>query len=66
MIGGATSPTMLETPGNANTFWVYGALNVIFIIVTIMLIPKTKNVSFKEIVRKLITGKPLREIGPQD
>ncbi|AHF75850.1 Galactose-proton symport [Sodalis praecaptivus] len=66
MIVGATFLTMLETLGNANTFWVYGALNVIFIILTIMLIPETKNVSLEHIERNLMTGKPLREIGARD
>ncbi|SNC58625.1 sugar porter family MFS transporter [Sodalis endosymbiont of Henestaris halophilus] len=66
MIVGATFLTMLETLGNANTFWVYSALNVIFIILTISLIPETKNVSLEHIERNLMTGKPLREIGAQD
>ncbi|WP_074012555.1 sugar porter family MFS transporter [Candidatus Sodalis sp. SoCistrobi] len=66
MIVGATFLTMLETLGNANTFWVYGALNVLFIVLTIMLIPETKNVSLEHIERNLMTGKPLREIGARD
>ncbi|WMQ74863.1 MAG: Galactose-proton symporter [Sodalis sp.] len=66
MIVGATFLTMLETLGNANTFWVYGALNVIFIILTIMLVPETKNVSLEHIERNLMIGKPLREIGARD
>ncbi|CAJ0995491.1 Galactose-proton symporter [Sodalis praecaptivus] len=66
MLVGATFLTMLETLGNANTFWVYGALNVIFIVLTIMLIPETKNVSLEHIERNLMTGKPLREIGARD
>lgn len=66
MIVVATFLTMLETLGNANTFWVYGALNIIFIILTIMLIPETKNVSLEHIERNLMTGKPLREIGARD
>ncbi|OZI14825.1 MFS transporter [Sodalis-like symbiont of Philaenus spumarius] len=66
MIVGATFLTMLETLGNANTFWVYGALNVLFIVLTILLIPETKNVSLEHIERNLMTGKPLREIGARD
>lgn len=60
MIVGATFLTMLETLGNANTFWVYGALNVLFIVLTIMLIPETKNVSLEHIERNLMTGKSVR------
>ncbi|CUX96491.1 sugar porter family MFS transporter [Candidatus Doolittlea endobia] len=66
MIVGATFLTMLETLGNASTFWIYGALNVLFIVLTIMLIPETKNVSLEHIERNLMTGKLLREIGARD
>ncbi|TPG60856.1 sugar porter family MFS transporter [Ewingella americana] len=63
MIVGATFLTMLETLGNANTFWVYAALNVVFIFITIALIPETKNVSLEHIERNLMKGEPLRDIG---
>ncbi|TCV96925.1 sugar porter family MFS transporter [Biostraticola tofi] len=63
MIVGATFLTMLDTLGNANTFWVYGALNILFIILTFMLIPETKNISLEHIERNLMKGKPLRDIG---
>ncbi|WKZ93053.1 sugar porter family MFS transporter [Chimaeribacter arupi] len=66
MIVGATFLTMLDTFGNANTFWVYGALNVVFIFITIALIPETKNVSLEHIERNLMKGKALRDIGAQD
>ncbi|MBS0971463.1 sugar porter family MFS transporter [Nissabacter archeti] len=66
MIVGATFLTMLDTLGNANTFWVYGALNVVFIFITIALIPETKNVSLEHIERNLMKGKALRDIGAQD
>ncbi len=36
--------TMLNTLGNANTFWVYAALNVLFILLTLWLVPETKHV----------------------
>ncbi len=41
MIVGATFLTMLNTLGNANTFWVYAALNVLFILLTLWLVPET-------------------------
>lgn len=66
MIVGATFLTMLEMLGSANTFWLYGALNVVSIILTIMLIPETKNISLEHIEYNLMTGKPLREIGARD
>lgn len=43
MIVGATFLTMLNTLGNANTFWVYALLNLFFILLTVMLIPETKT-----------------------
>lgn len=66
MIVGATFLTMLNTLGNANTFWVYAGLNVVFIVLTIMLIPETKNVSLEHIERNLLGGKKLRDIGQRD
>ncbi|WP_380180310.1 sugar porter family MFS transporter [Kalamiella sp. sgz302252] len=63
MIVGATFLTMLNSLGNANTFWVYAGLNIVFIILTIVLIPETKNVSLEHIERNLLSGKKLRDIG---
>jgi SP family galactose:H+ symporter-like MFS transporter len=63
MIVGATFLTMLDSLGNANTFWVYGGLNLVFIFITLALIPETKNVSLEHIERNLMSGKPLKNIG---
>ena len=63
MIVGATFLTMLDSLGNANTFWVYGGLNVLFIILTLWLVPETKHISLEHIERNLMKGRPLREIG---
>jgi SP family galactose:H+ symporter-like MFS transporter len=63
MIVGATFLTMLNTLGNATTFWVYAGLNVFFILLTLVLIPETKNVSLEHIERNLMSGKKLRDIG---
>jgi SP family galactose:H+ symporter-like MFS transporter len=63
MIVGATFLTMLNSLGSAQTFWVYAGLNLIFIFITIALIPETKNISLEHIERNLMEGKPLREIG---
>jgi SP family galactose:H+ symporter-like MFS transporter len=54
---------MLNTLGNAPTFWVYAGLNVFFILLTLALIPETKNVSLEHIERNLMSGKKLRDIG---
>ena len=66
MIVGATFLTMLNSLGSANTFWVYGGLNVLFIFLTLWLIPETKNVSLEHIERNLMKGRKLREIGAHD
>ena len=62
-IVGLTFLTMLNSLGNAETFWVYAALNALFIVVTLMLVPETKGVSLEAIERKLMSGRRLREIG---
>ncbi|SQJ09107.1 Galactose transporter [Serratia rubidaea] len=63
MIVGATFLTMLNSLGSAHTFWVYAALNLLFIVLTIVLIPETKNISLEQIERNLMSGKALRDIG---
>ena len=63
MIVGATFLTMLDQLGNANTFWFYGALNLVFIVLTMMLVPETKHVTLEHIERNLMKGKALRDIG---
>jgi SP family galactose:H+ symporter-like MFS transporter len=63
MIVGATFLTMLDSLGNAHTFWVYSALNLIFIFITIVLLPETKNVSLEHIERNLMKGRALKNIG---
>lgn len=63
MIVGATFLTLLESFGNANTFWLYGGLNLLFIVITLWLVSETKNVSLEHIERNLMQGKALRDIG---
>jgi SP family galactose:H+ symporter-like MFS transporter len=63
MIVGATFLTLLNGIGNAQTFWLYAALNVVFIGLTYWLVPETKGVTLEEIETKLMAGKRLREIG---
>ncbi len=66
MIVGATFLTLLAKLGNPGTFWLYAALNVVFIILTLLLIPETKNVSLEHIERNLMSGKKLKDIGSRD
>jgi len=63
MIIGATFLTLLNTLGNAGTFWLYAVLNFAFILVTLALVPETKGITLENIERNLMKGKPLREIG---
>ena len=62
-IVGVTFLTMLHSLGDAETFWVYGGLNALFIVVTLAFVPETKGISLEAIERKLMAGKRLRLIG---
>lgn len=63
MLIGATFLTALDTLGNAQTFWCFGALNVGFIFLVIFFCPETKGVSLEKIEERLMEGRPLRQIG---
>ena len=63
MIIGATFLSLLEGIGSAQTFWLYGILNVAFIFLTIYIVPETKGVSLEKIESNLMEGKKLRNIG---
>ncbi|MFD3245617.1 sugar porter family MFS transporter [Rahnella aquatilis] len=63
MIIGATFLTLMDNIGAAGTFWLYTALNVVFVVITFILIPETKNVTLEQIERNLMSGKKLRDIG---
>ena len=60
---GNTFLTMLTVLGQANTFWLFAALNVAFILFVVFLVPETKGVSLESIEHKLMAGAPLRSIG---
>ncbi len=67
MIIGATFLTLIDTIGSPNTFWLYGVLNVICIVLTVLFVPETKSISLEHIERNLMSGLPLRQIGlPQN
>ncbi|WP_413731384.1 sugar porter family MFS transporter [Sodalis sp. RH20] len=63
MIIGATFLTLMGHIGAAATFWLYSALNVVFVVITFILIPETKNMSLEKIEHNLLAGKKLRHIG---
>ncbi|HEU0278195.1 MAG TPA: sugar porter family MFS transporter [Rhodanobacteraceae bacterium] len=62
-IVGATFLTLLNTLGSAHTFWLYAALNALFLLFTFALVPETKGVMLEQIERKLMRGARLRDIG---
>lgn len=63
MIIGATFLTLIDTVGSAGTFWLYAGLNVVCIVLTLLFVPETKNISLENIEKKLMAGSPLRSIG---
>ncbi|WP_118181091.1 sugar porter family MFS transporter [Paraburkholderia phosphatilytica] len=62
-VAGATFLTLLNTFGHAQTFWLYAALNALFILVTLRYVPETRSASLEQIERNLMAGKPLRQLG---
>lgn len=62
-IVGATFLTLLNEAGEGNTFWLYGALNLSFLLIFKFFVPETKGVSLEKIEENLYAGKPLKEIG---
>jgi MFS transporter, SP family, galactose:H+ symporter len=59
----ATFLTMLKYLGSGNTFIIYGALEVFFIIFFLIFVPETKGVTLEKIASNLMNGKRLRDIG---
>ncbi|MFC1643763.1 sugar porter family MFS transporter [Candidatus Omnitrophota bacterium] len=62
-IVGATFLTLLNVLGPANTFWLYGSLNLLFIAFLFLFVPETKGISLEKIERNLMSGKRLVRIG---
>jgi len=63
MIIGATFLTLLNGIGSAKTFWLYAALNLLFVAFTWAFVPETRGVTLEQIERKLMAGAKLRDIG---
>ena len=62
-IVGETFLFLLAGLGNGNTFLLYGALNIFFIIFFVIFVPETKDVSLEKIEANLLSGLPLKKIG---
>ena len=58
-----TFPILFSQIGRANTFWLYAAFNAAFLLFTWVLVPETKGITLEQIERRLMDGKPLRDIG---
>ncbi|HEX7814665.1 sugar porter family MFS transporter [Dyella sp.] len=63
MIVGATFLSLLNGLGTSQTFWLYGGLNAVFLILTFLLVPETKGVTLEHIESRLMAGEKLRDIG---
>lgn len=63
MIVGLSALTLMETLGAAGTFWLVGALNALFLILTILLVPETKGMALAVIEERLMKGVKLRKLG---
>ena len=63
MLIAAYFPLVLDLIKGPNTFAIFAAANVVFFILTILLIPETKGVPLEEIEANLAKGMPLRRLG---
>lgn len=63
MIIGATFLSLLGSIGAAGTFWLYTGFNLLFIVVTFLLVPETKGVTLEHIEKNLMAGKKLKDLG---
>ncbi len=54
---------LIKTIGSSSTFLIYASLNVTFILLTLFMVPETKNTTLLHIERNLMAGKPLRHLG---
>lgn len=63
MVLGATFLSLLNGIGTAQTFWLYAGCNIVFVLVTVFLVPETKGITLESIEANLMSGKKLRDIG---
>ncbi len=55
--------SLLNGIGTTQTFWLYGAFNLFFIVLIVWLVPETRGVTLEKIETNLLSGKRLRHIG---
>lgn len=63
MAVGASFLSLLDGIGTAWTFWLYAALNLVFVAFTRAWVPETSGVTLEQIERQLMSGRPLRSLG---
>jgi len=63
MAVGASFLSLLDGIGTARTFWLYAALNLVFVAFTRAWVPETRGVTLEQIERQLMSGRPLRMLG---
>ena len=63
MAVGASFLSLLDGIGTARTFWLYAALNLVFVAFTRAWVPETRGVTLEQIERQLMSGQPLRMLG---
>jgi SP family galactose:H+ symporter-like MFS transporter len=62
-IVGMTFLSLINGFGPANTFLLYGGLNVLFVVFFLIFVPETKGISLEKIEKNLMSGLKLRKIG---
>lgn len=60
---GLSALMLMETFGADGTFWIVSALNVLFLILTILFVPETKGMALSVIEKRLMKGVKLRRLG---
>ena len=63
MAVGASFLSLLDGIGTARTFWLYAALNLVFVACTRAWVPETSGATLERIEQRLMAGLPLRELG---
>lgn len=62
-IVGVTFLKLLNGLGPSGTFYLYGAMEVLFFLFFLLFVPETKGVSLEKISSNLLSGKRLKDIG---
>ena len=60
---GVSFLSLMQMLGSAGTFWLFAALNALFLVLTILFVPETKGMSLAKIEKRLMKGTKLRHLG---